>query len=132
MLLDTNALLFLLDERIGSLTEKAKTAIADAERVAVSAVSFYEIGQLIRLGRVAMTPSDFREIEAFTVHSNIETIPTTIAQYSSAALLEWENRDPFDRIIIATAMEMRAALLTSDRKIATYASDNPDTLRVIW
>jgi PIN domain nuclease of toxin-antitoxin system len=31
-----------------------------------------------------------------------------------AAKLDWSHRDPFDRLIAATAMQLKAALISSD------------------
>lgn len=61
----------------------------------LSGISFYEIAQLIRRGR----------------------IPVSMAR---AGALDWDHGDPFDRLVVATAMEGGLDLLTKDRMIAAY------------
>ena len=46
--------------------------------------------------------------------------------------MDWDNRDPFDRILITVAASIDASLITKDRKITAYAADNPAAPRVIW
>jgi PIN domain nuclease of toxin-antitoxin system len=40
----------------------------------------------------------------------------------AAAELEWAHRDPADRLIVAAALEHRAALVTRDRTIRDFAA----------
>ncbi len=40
--------------------------------------------------------------------------------------LEWEHRDPADRVVVAIAKKNQAAIITADRKIASFYSS------VIW
>ncbi|PAW63480.1 MAG: hypothetical protein B9S38_17465 [Verrucomicrobiia bacterium Tous-C4TDCM] len=47
--------------------------------------------------------------------------------FCAAADLPLLHRDPFDRVLVATAMERGLVLLTSDRVIPTYPG-----VRVIW
>jgi PIN domain nuclease of toxin-antitoxin system len=39
---------------------------------------------------------------------------------------EWEHRDPADRVVVAVAKRNQAAIITADRKIASFYS------LVIW
>jgi PIN domain nuclease of toxin-antitoxin system len=132
VLLDTHTLLYVLDTAAGKLSSKARDFYESAVTASVSAVSLYEIGQLVRLGRLTMTPARFAQIEQECASANINLIATQPRHYITAASLVWENRDPFDRIIMAVAMESDATLLTSDRAITAYAANHPEQLRVIW
>jgi PIN domain nuclease of toxin-antitoxin system len=40
--------------------------------------------------------------------------------------LEWEHRDPVDRVVVAIAKKNQAAIITADKKIASFYSS------VIW
>ena len=132
VLLDTHSLMFLLDERLGRFGKGGEKAIVDAQRVVASAASFYEIGQLARLQRVAITDNDVRNLERECIEAEVEILPTTPSCFTEASLLQWENRDPFDRVIIAAAIETGATLVTKDRAITAYAAKHPNELRVIW
>ena len=45
---------------------------------------------------------------------------------SYSVKLEWEHRDPADRVVVAIAKRNQAAIITADRKIASFYS------LVIW
>ncbi|MEH1800023.1 MAG: hypothetical protein V7L02_10945 [Nostoc sp.] len=40
--------------------------------------------------------------------------------------LEWDHRDPVDRVVVALARSNQAAIITSDKAIANFYSE------VIW
>ncbi|WP_255377593.1 hypothetical protein [Planktothrix sp. PCC 11201] len=41
-------------------------------------------------------------------------------------MLEWEHRDPADRVVVAIAQRNQADIITADQKIASFYSS------VIW
>jgi len=41
---------------------------------------------------------------------------------ASLHLTDWAHRDPADRIIVATAIELRATLVTADSRLRSYAA----------
>ena len=113
VLLDTHVWAWSLtgDNR---LTGKAVAAINAADRVMVSPISFFEIAQKVRLGK-------WPEMEAF-----IETLPAllqeqggTIADLdteicAAAGMMAWLHRDPFDRLLAATALRRAIPLVSAD------------------
>lgn len=58
---------------------------------------------------------------------HVEEIPVTSTICLSAVALPPLHKDPFDRIIVATAQKRHLTILTSDRIIPTY----PDTT-TLW
>lgn len=44
-----------------------------------------------------------------------------------AARLQWDHRDPADRIIVATALLLRAPIATKDDRIASFPA-----VRTVW
>lgn len=58
---------------------------------------------------------------------NLERVMPEAAILCAAADLPPLHRDPFDRVLVATAMDRGLVLLTSDRVIPTYPG-----VRVIW
>ena len=57
-------------------------------------------------------------------------LPVTPAIALRAAQLDWSNRDPGDRHIVATAIEHRLPLITIDEKI--HALSGIRSLKPIW
>jgi PIN domain nuclease of toxin-antitoxin system len=113
VLLDTGPLAMVI---IGSarLTNTAKDAILSADRVTVSAISLYEIGQKVRLGKWPEMEQFVSELERLTLERGVEILPLTGSASLRASLLEWSHRDPFDRMIAAVALQEGVAVVSPD------------------
>ena len=73
----------------------------------VSAVTAWEIAQLVERGRITLDLPVRQWIERLTERLGIETIPISHEFAMRAyALPAWEHRDPGDRLLIATAIEL--------------------------
>ena len=97
-----------------SLSEDATSAIVSAQSVCVSAISLFEIAQKVRLGKWdAMAPYVDRLID-LAEEQNVSLLPVTAAISIAAATFEWPHRDPFDRLICATAMIEDLTLISAD------------------
>ncbi|MDE0054608.1 MAG: type II toxin-antitoxin system VapC family toxin [Gammaproteobacteria bacterium] len=110
VLLDTHAWIWSLmdSSRLGS---DAKTAIIEADAVHVSPISVYEIVRKARLGK---WPEIVPHIDALLTETQTVSAPFTRAVATRAGALDWAHRDPFDRFIAATAIEMGWALVSKD------------------
>ncbi len=80
----------------------------------VSAISFYEIGQTVRIGKWPEMAPFAEKLDSLTAERGIEVLPLTSGQALRASLLEWSHRDPFDRIIAAVALQERVAVVSQD------------------
>jgi PIN domain nuclease of toxin-antitoxin system len=94
--------------------------LAIAPHIGVSAVSCFEIGHASRRGRVELPPP-LRDwfVEALD-RSRVHLLPLTPAVASLAVELTNHHRDPFDRMIIATALEWDGQLASADGQFAGY------------
>ena len=110
VLLDTHAWIWsLMDSaRLGG---GAKTAILDADAVHVSPVSVYEIVRKAHLGK---WPEIVPHVDALLNEGQTVSAPFTRAVAARAGALDWAHRDPCDRLIAATAIEMGWALISRD------------------
>jgi PIN domain nuclease of toxin-antitoxin system len=115
VLLDTSAVAALL---FGELAEGARAAISAADLVGASAISFYEIHQKVRLGKWPMMEARLPSLADGLELSGVRILPVDGAIAARAAGLDWDNRDPFDRIIVSTALRYEMVIATSDRRIA--------------
>ncbi|MCY3931993.1 MAG: type II toxin-antitoxin system VapC family toxin [Acidobacteria bacterium] len=93
------------------LTAVARAAILDADAVHVSPISLYEVTQKARLGK---WPEIAPHIDALVAESETLPAPLTRAVAARAGMLDWVHRDPFDRFIAASALELRCRLVSKD------------------
>lgn len=121
ILLDTHVLLWL-DRDDASLSVQARARIGeawDAGRVAVSAISFWEVALLQQRGRVALRCSA-SQWRSDWLEAGLQELPLDGATALLGASLSDFHADPADRFIAATALHHRACLLTSDRLILAW------------
>lgn len=126
-LLDTHVLLWLLTEP-ARLSDVARRLLGDAEnRLHVSAASAWEIATKCRLGKLPLADSITMNFEQHLRRAAVETIDISTDHAILGGGISWAHRDPFDRVVAATAMVEGIALVTSD---AVFGGLNG--LRVIW
>ena len=113
LLLDTSAFAMVLvdDPRLPSLVLEQ---IATADRCALSAISLYEIGQKTRLGKWPEMAPHVADLAALAHEAGVELLPLSPAVALRAAVMNWDHRDPFDRIIAATAQDEALILISPD------------------
>ena len=96
------------------LSDRAKVIIGDAESVWVSAICFFEIAQKARLGKWPEVTDVIDDLPA--VHQaqggRVALLDAEICRY--AGFLHWPHRDPFDRLIAATALRRNLMLVSAD------------------
>ena len=128
--LDTNALVFLVNNP-KKLSQKARERI-DAEiknkDIFVSSMSVWEIYLLVKKDKLDLSMDVDTWINKIERLSFLNFIPVDnkIAA-KSVNLPEPLHNDPADRIIIATALQNGADLITSDKRILAYPH-----VRSIW
>ncbi len=124
VLLDTHAVLWL-DAGI-ELTGRALGVIEDARNnggVIVSSVSAWEIGTLVRKGRLRLDLAPAAWMTRFLAGVGVRSLPLSIeAAMGASDLPEPLHNDPADRLLIATARHLGIPLMTRDRLIHDYAA----------
>jgi len=116
VLLDTHALLWALsdDER---LSETAHGLIIDASNeIMVSVVSAWEMAVKQALGKLQV-PTDLERVIA---EAGFVQRLTTFSDCRRLATLPAIHRDPFDRMLVAQALEDGIPIVTRDETIAQY------------
>jgi PIN domain nuclease of toxin-antitoxin system len=117
VLLDTHAWAWSLGQD-DLLSQPARAALASADAVLVSPISFFEIGQKVRLGKwPEMEPFVPRLAEILREQGGM-VAPLTPEICLDASLSEWSHRDPFDRLLAATCRRMEIPLVTRDAVFA--------------
>ena len=123
IVLDTHVLVWfaLDDDRLGRRAKRRIENTVREAKVAVSAFSYWEIAVLAALGRLRLeeTPLAFR---AAALAVGIDEIAVDGQIAIVATRLTGLHADPADRIIVATAIERQATLVTADAKILAAKS----------
>jgi len=112
VLLDSHAVYWWM---IGSdrLSATARSLIEDkANSILVSAVSFYELDNKMRLKKLDLKP---QELRAAVTASGLQTLAITDLHAELAAAFDWEHRDPWDRILAAQARLEHCTFVSTDR-----------------
>lgn len=112
VLLDSHAVYWWT---IGSdrLSTKARTLIEDkANAILVSAVTFYELDNKMRLNKLDLKP---QELRAAVAESGLQTLAITDLHAELAAAFDWDHRDPWDRILAAQARLEHCTFVSTDQ-----------------
>jgi PIN domain nuclease of toxin-antitoxin system len=124
ILLDTHALLWL--DGGAPMTRERTAAIDDAAargEVLISPVSAWEIGLLVRKGRIRLDLEPLPWFERALGLPGARLTPLAVAAViSSSFLAEPFHGDPADRLLVATARTVPATLITRDTRILSYAA----------
>lgn len=118
VLLDTHILLWALTED-PKLSSKARKLIENAAEIYISAATFWEMAIKVGLGKLTV---DLEEIREYCLESGFVELPVTSEHAIAVKDLEHHHKDPFDRLIVATAMSEPMKLLTTDPQVAQYTS----------
>ena len=92
----------------------------NAVTLAVSIISIWEIGVLVKKGRL-MLPYHPLEWTNRALSSGIKCAELTPHIAIESSFLSELPKDPVDRIIVSTAKSLQATLITVDREILRYA-----------
>jgi PIN domain nuclease of toxin-antitoxin system len=116
LLLDSHALLWALHAP-GRMRPEAVAAIRDSRRaVYFSAASAWELEIKAAKGKLVLPPDWLRVAEA----TGFLHIPITAAAGQASARLPWHHTDPFDRVLVAQAMEHGLQVATRDAVFGLY------------
>jgi PIN domain nuclease of toxin-antitoxin system len=120
LLLDTHILLWALGQP-KRLPAAAVPLLEDpANDVLFSAASVWEIAIKSQVGRAGFAASAERIAHA-AAESGFVELPIRAAHCARTAALPLHHRDPFDRLLVAQALEEPARLLTVDAQLAPYS-----------
>jgi len=126
-LLDTCALLAI--QQGGSAFSKKVRSLLEMpdSTVLVPAICAFEIGQKIASGKLVLPCPLADWLQAMLRQHALTEIPITSAIGIAAAALPPIHKDPFDRLIIATALQYRLPIITSDKIIPAYPK-----IKTLW
>jgi PIN domain nuclease of toxin-antitoxin system len=113
VLLDTHAWAWSLSDQ-ARLSERARAATVDAETVLVSPISFFEIAQKVRIGKWPEMAPHVERLSTLVEQQGgaMADLDQTICL--NAGLMAWAHRDPFDRLLAATALRRDIPIVSVD------------------
>ena len=121
IVLDTSALVFWTLNR-DRLSRTAAQAISDADRIALSSISIWEIGIKVKKGQLSIPISIQEFTDKLEQIDRLDILPVDVQTWIKNLELDWDHRDPADRTIVATASLHACPLVTSDSTIRAFYS----------
>lgn len=120
VLLDTHALVWALGEP-DRLSPRARATIADqATVVFVSLTSAWELAILQSLDRVRLKVPLATLFTEGLAALRFQLLPIRLPYVVGVANLPQHHRDPFDRLLVATALAERLTVVSADREFKRY------------
>jgi len=120
VVLDTHIWLWWVNDKNKFLSVRQIACIEEYERVAISIISCFEIAQLVKRGRLKLALPVFDWIEQALTPAGIESLNLSPGIFCQAVELTEIHKDPFDRMIISTALHSKAKLMSVDGHFELY------------
>jgi PIN domain nuclease of toxin-antitoxin system len=118
-LLDTHTVLWCA-ENSAKLSENARRALFDpAGRFFVSIVSAWEVAIKSSIGKMNIV-GGVSEFYRIIDENGFAMLPVSRKHIKCVETLPFHHRDPFDRIIVATAISESMGMITADANIRLY------------
>lgn len=117
-ILDTCAFIWAV-QNSPKLSSKVLAILDGDDDVFVSQGSFWEIAIKQTTGKLNLD-KDIFALEDVCKAEEIQILPLELAYFERIKTLPLIHRDPFDRIIIASAIEEDLIILTNDGEIVKY------------
>lgn len=118
-LLDTHTFLWYLQDS-KELSSKAAEVLEEASNaLSLSIASLWEISIKLGLGKLTLQNS-FSELEGVLQQLKIKVLPITFSDTECYLNLPLHHRDPFDRMLIAQAMNHSLVLISRDVAFDAY------------
>lgn len=119
ILVDTHLLLWAAFEPDRLSTQAAKILQSRESPLVFSLVTLWEVALKTSLGRPDFSVDPGLLHRALLAEGFVE-LPITAPHLIRVATLPWVHRDPFDRLLVAQAMEDGLSLLTADATLKRY------------
>ena len=119
LLLDTHLILWAAFEPQRLSAKAAKQLRSRATPLLFSLASLWEVAIKTSLGRAGFV------VDAVVLHqallaAGFDELSVKAHHLARVAKLPWVHKDPFDRLLVAQAIEERVTLLTADATLKAY------------
>jgi PIN domain nuclease of toxin-antitoxin system len=120
IVLDTHIWIWFITQEFERFPSAWRNVIDTAEDVAVASISCYEVALAHRKGRLRLPCPVDEWLEAALTPTGITQLPLTPEVACQGVTLSPIHKDPFDRLIIATALVYQAQLASVDGLFRRY------------
>lgn len=120
-LLDTHTLLWFFNDD-SNLSENVRQIMESHSKLYVSIVSIWEIAIKKSIGKLELN-ENIKQLAQLCKEQNIEILPIYPNHLDLLQYLPNLHKDPFDRLLICTALYEGLIFLTRDQKIKQYNID---------
>lgn len=131
-LIDTHTLLWAITDE-SALSDRAREILSAPEQneILVSTVSFWEIAIKTSIGKLDIEGFDLFKLPEYCSALGFTVIPlgVTDSLHYARLPLRTKHKDPFDRMLIATAAKNSYTLISRDHNMPQY---HVDGLSVLW
>ena len=127
ILLDTCVLLWLAGDASSISAPAARVLRDSTERFFVSAITAYEVGQKAARRRLVLPTPVSEWFSAMLERYQFQELPVSGAIAAAATMLPPIHNDPFDRLLVASALQENLTVLTPDPLIRQYPG-----VRTVW
>jgi PIN domain nuclease of toxin-antitoxin system len=126
LLLDTHAFLWWV-KGAPALGRRARAEISNPDNeVFVSLATCWELAIKLSLGKLRLTHSLDRFIPEQLTRNGFVLLSVEFPHVARVAELPFHHRDPFDRVLVAQALQDELAIVSSDRVLRKYG------VTVVW
>ncbi len=120
LLLDTHTFLWWVAAS-GELSRRARSAVGSARNECfVSVASGWEIAIKVSLGKLRIDGALDRFLPEQLAANGFRALAIDLKHAARVARLPFHHRDPFDRLLVAQALEEDLAMVTADPVVAKY------------
>ena len=122
VVLDTSALFYWTLDPV-QLSTTASRVIRETNRLCISSISIWEIALKVKRGALQIRVPIEEYVEGLQRIGKLEIMPVDTRAWLDSVSLDWDHRDPADRVIVALARQLKSPLISNDRKIGVFFSN---------
>lgn len=126
ILFDTHVFLWAINDD-PRLSERVRKIFVDSGNVVLlSAASIWEIVVKAQAGKLPFPQPAARYLRSQLQKTSVEVLPIQLAHVLRVETLPPHHKDPFDRMLLAQALEEKIPIASADKALRRY------TANVIW
>jgi PIN domain nuclease of toxin-antitoxin system len=117
VILDTCCLIELCQKE-PKISNKCRAQIE--EGAIILSISFAEIACKVQFGKLTMNLSPRDLYQEYRSIPSIAIIETSAEDWFDSIELDWDHKDPADRLIVAYAQRNKSPIVTTDKRIKKF------------